>query len=120
MAGTSKLLPSYCCFPQRCECCERGLPAVTQGSDFLHLWHYPRPGALPGLLTERNYRFLPQTNPMSAFVVMLFWVLSNKQRDHVRFLTPSIKHHHTALLCHASTPTRLSAHKAEDVQLENQ
>lgn len=32
----------------------------------------PCAGAPPGLLMERNYRSLPQTNPRSAFVVRLF------------------------------------------------
>lgn len=94
---------------------------------------FPPPLALPTCwnTARTGYRGTMDSFPRQTPGVLLWldcsWVCSNRQ-DHTRFLTPSIKHHRTALLCchtrcHTRHPRislpaklRVSNHKTNEIQ----
>lgn len=73
-------------------------------------------------LQSRTMDSLPRQTPGVLLWLDCSWVCSNRQ-DHTRFLTPSIKHHRTAIFCHTRHPhiflpakLRMSNHKTSEVQ----
>lgn len=72
-------------------------------------------------LQTRTMDSLPRRTPGVFLWLDCPWVRSNRQ-DHTRFLTPSLKHHHTAIICHTRQPhiflpakLRMSSHKTSEV-----
>lgn len=73
-------------------------------------------------LQSRTMDSLPRRTPGVFLWLVCSWVCSNRQ-DHTRFLTPSTKHHCTAIFCHTRhlhiflpAKLRMSNHKTSEVQ----